>query len=155
MFSPTIVKKDKIIVKLNIKRDLFCKIYATDPDCMGNGTYAYMKAYNSDNYLVSKASANKLLQLDEITAKINTYLSDEGFNDGNMDKQLLYVANQHRDLHAKMKGIQEYNKLKKRVTDRLEISIPKPIIDIDDDDANVKQIDKKHAINVQYDETIV
>ena len=145
-----IVVKERITPqkRLNIKQDLFCKLYATDSDIMGNASRAYMKAYGAENPIVAKASANKLMDRPEITAQINEYLSTEGFNNENVDKQLNYVINQHRDLNVKVKGIQEYNKLKKRITNTLEIVAPKPIMDLEDDET-IHKIDKSKAKDVQ------
>ncbi len=133
MFSPTIKKQKKVLKSLNLKQDLFCRIYANDPLFMGNASQAYAKAFHLSNIDSAKVGALRLLDKPEITGKINEYLSSEGFNNENMDKQLLYVANQHRDLHAKIKGIQEYNKLKKRVNNVIEIIAPKPLTELDDD----------------------
>ena len=140
--------------QLNIKQDLFCRIYATDPEVMGNASRAYMKAYGAENHIVAKASANKLMDRPEITARINEYLSTEGFNDFNVDKQLNYIINQHRDLNVKVKGIQEYNKLKQRVSNQIQIVMPKPIMDLDDDET-IHKIDKSKAKDVQASSNIV
>ncbi len=136
---------------LNVKQDLFCKIYATDPLVMGNATLAYQKAYKVENYVSAKTAVRVLIDKPEITARINDYLQQEGFNNENVDKQLLYVINQHRDLPTKVKGIQEFNKLKKRITNQIELVIPKPIMD-DDDEVVIRKIDKKRAIDMPYDE---
>lgn len=138
--------------KVNVKQDLFCRIYANDPECMGNATYAYMKAYGTESKLTAKANAGLLIKKPEITARINEYLQLEGFNNENVDKQLLYVINQHRDLSTKVKGIQEYNKLKKRVTDRLEIMIPKPLISLDEEEETPRKIYKKGEKEGEYTE---
>lgn len=150
-----IVVKERIIPqkRLNIKQDLFCRIYATDPDVMGNASRAYMKAYGQENPLLSKSASSKLLDKPEITAKINEYLSTEGFNDLNVDKQLNYVINQHRDLNVKVKGIQEYNKLKQRVSNQIQIIMPKPIMDLDDDET-IHKIDKSKAKDVQVSSNV-
>lgn len=144
-------KKD--VQKLTMKQDIFCKLYATDPYIFGNAKECYIKAYNS-NEVTARSQASKFLELPHITARINEYLQMDGFNNENVDKQLLFVINQHKDLSTKVKGIQEYNKLKKRVTDRLEITIPKPIIDMDDEESNIKKIEKKRAIDVQYEDSV-
>ena len=143
------------VKSINREQDMFCKLLAVDPDIMGNGTKAYMKAYKNDNVLTAKAAANKLLLKPEITARINEYLQQEGFNNENVDKQLLYVINQHRDLSTKVKGIQEYNKLKKRISDRLEIVMPKPIMALDGEEeelrTNTKTLKKDKDTGVYSD----
>lgn len=151
MVTTMIVPSKKGQVKsINREQDIFCKLLAVDPEIMGNATRAYMKAYKNDNVLTAKAGANKLLLKPEITARINEYLQLEGFNNENVDKQLLYVINQHRDLPTKVKGIQEYNKLKKRVTDRLEITIPKPLISLDEEEETPRKIYKKGEKEQEY-----
>jgi hypothetical protein len=55
-------------------------------------------------------------------------LETGGFNDQNVDKQLLFVINQHGDLQSKVRSIAEYNKLKKRVENKMELILPKPIL---------------------------
>lgn len=122
--------------QLNLKQDLFCKLYATDPECLGSATYAYKKAYGIENNNTAKTGGVQLLNKPEITARINEYLQLEGFNHENVDKQLLYVINQHRDLSTKVKGIQEYNKLMNRITNKLEIMLPKPILSLSEGDSD-------------------
>lgn len=135
---------------VNLKQDLFCNYYACDPECMGNGSYAYMKAYQVKTLETARTGAKQLLDKPEITARINEYLSQEGFNNENVDKQLLYVVNQHKDLHAKIKGVQEYNKLKKRIDNSLQIILPKPLMELDDDEV-IHKIDKSKAREVSND----
>jgi hypothetical protein len=50
-------------------------------------------------------------------------LDDAGLNDNFVDKQLLFVISQHADLNAKMKAIEQYNKLKQRITDKSETKV--------------------------------
>ena len=147
MFSPSIVKRKEIALKkLNLKQDLFCKIFATDPEVMGNGSRAYMKAYGV-SYENAKAPANKFLDKPEITARIQHYLSDEGFNDVSVDKKHNFLIHQNKDLNVSLKGIQEYNKLKKRIDNTLMIIAPKPIMELEDDEV-VHKIDKSKVIDV-------
>lgn len=150
MFSPAI-RKSKIPAqkKLNLKQDLFCKVFATDPTVMGNGTQAYMKAYGV-KFENAKAPANKFLLKPEITAKINEYLELDGFNDQTVDTHHLFLIRQKKDMNVSMKGIQEYNKLKKRITNTLEIRMPKPLLggDLDDDEV-IHKIDKKKVVEAE------
>lgn len=150
MLELTVEKKGH----LNLKQDAFCKLYVSfDKEYYGNATACYKKIYGTTNQQVATTLAGKMLSNNKITARINELLSIEGFNDQNVDKQLLFIINQHKKLDVKMKGISEYNKLKKRVTDRLEISIPKPILDIDSDEETMRELDeKKKAKTVEYNE---
>lgn len=119
---------------LNLKQDLFCKIYATDPECIGNATVAYMKAYGNENMFTSKTAGAQLLAKNEITERIAEYIELDGFNDQAVDKKHNFLIKQNKDLGVSLKAIQEYNKLKKRITDRLEIIMPKPILSLDEGD---------------------
>jgi hypothetical protein len=154
MFSPAIRKQQITPQKtLNIKQDLFCKIYATDPNCLGNATKAYMEAYKCKSIDTAKSGSRQLLEKHEITARINEYIEIDGFNDMAVDKKHNFLIKQNKDFNVSLKAIQEYNKLKKRVTDRLEISIPKPIIELDEDTENARMIGKeKKAVDVEYTE---
>ena len=74
-------------------------------------------AYNS-----AKADAWRLLTKDYINARIDELLEDGGLNDQYVDKQLLFLITQKADFHAKRGAITEYNKLKKRISDKLALT---------------------------------
>ncbi len=137
--------------ELNVKQDLFCKIFATDPECLGNATYAYMKAYGA-TMITARPAASRMIDLPEITARINDYLEQDGFNNVSVDKKHNFLIKQNKDFGVSLKAIQEYNKLKKRVTNIVELTIPKPIIDLDDDEV-IHKMDKKRAIDVSNSDT--
>ncbi len=132
---------------LNLKQEEFCRLYATDKTVYGNATACYMKVYGIKNVLQAKASAGQMIANVKITARINDLLSDEGFNDQNVDKQHLFVINQHKDLSVKMKGIEHYNKLRKRIDNKIELILPKPIMELEDDET-IRMVDKKKAIDL-------
>lgn len=134
---------------VNLKQDMFCKMFATDPKIIGNASQCYLKVYGG-SYDNAKVCAMRLLDKPEITARINEYLSNEGFNEVNVDKQHLFIINQKKDLNVAMKGIQEFNKLKKRVSNTIELVIPKPIMNWDDDEV-IHKIDKSKAKDVSQD----
>ena len=56
----------------------------------------------------------------KVCERINNLLERGGLNDQAVDKQLAFLVTQHADFGAKLGAIREYNKLKKRVTDRIE-----------------------------------
>ncbi len=149
MFSPAIVKQQITLKKLNLKQDLFCKIFATDPAILGNASHAYMKAYGG-SYLVATSAGKRLLEKPEITAKIQEYLSNEGFNDISIDKKHNFLVHQNKDLNVSLKAIQEYNKLKKRIDNKIELVLPKPLMQLDDDEV-IHKIDKSKAKEVSHD----
>ena len=104
--------------KLTPKEELFCRFFATDRDCFGNGVQAYIKAYGSKvKYMTAKAEAWRLLQNPTITSRIrelvDIYISDEI-----VDKELGSVIMQYADFSSKVAAIREYNKLKGRITEK-------------------------------------
>lgn len=117
---------------LNEKQKMFCDYYVSK-EFFGNGVESYAEAYNIDlsdpkKYRFAAVNASKLLIKTNICSYVNQQLDEAGLNDNFVDKQLLMVVTQHADLHAKMKGIEQYNKLKARITDKAEL---KHNIDID------------------------
>jgi len=111
--------------KLNPKQELFCKLYATDREFFGNGTQAYIKAYKPDRvkkgwYKSAQSAASRLLSNVIICEHLNKLLESEGLNNSFIDKQLLFIITQHSDLNAKIRAIQEYNKIKRRITEQVD-----------------------------------
>lgn len=110
---------------LNLQQEEFCKLYVSpDRELFGNGAQCYLAVYGAEyflknkkpmNYLVALAASSRLLTNVKVMARINGLLEVGGFNDENVDKQHLFLINQHRDLKTKMMAIKEYNALKKRV----------------------------------------
>jgi hypothetical protein len=47
-------------------------------------------------------------------------LEETGFNDVAVDKQLATVITQNADFGSKVSAIREYNKLKQRITERID-----------------------------------
>ena len=117
MTEVTTIDEKKIALqsKLNPKQILFCEYYATDREFFGNGTQSYMEAYDTSNYKAAMASSYNLLIKTEILEYINYLLETRGLNDSFVDKQLELVITQNADFRSKISGIQEYNKLKKRI----------------------------------------
>lgn len=132
--------------KLNPKQELFCTLYATDREFFGNGTQAYIEAYDpprqSKNwYLAARTSASELLTKPNILKRINELLEESGLNDVHVDKQLAFLITQNADFKSKVAAIKEYNSLKSRIIKKSEVKVelPKPIMDIADvrtDDSN-------------------
>ena len=160
MANTLIVKKDKklttkklsVDVKkgLNLKQEEFCRLYVSfDKEYYGNASACYRKVYG-DTENAGK-SAGKLLDNPKITARINELLDLEGFNDMNVDKQLLFVINQHKKLDVKVKAIQEYNKFQNRVSNKLEIVMPKPIMDMDTEEGT-REFEEQKVIDITGEE---
>lgn len=118
------LQKEKI--NLTPKQDLFCKLYVSR-DFFANGTQAYIEAYDIDvkkpgAYNGARASASELLTNPNILKRINQIIELEGLNDAFVDKQLVLAITQNADLGAKVSAIREYNKLKTRITDKLDVT---------------------------------
>lgn len=150
---PIQVKKE---IKVNISNEMekFCQLYANNFDFAGDPYKCYLECYELEPHeegksQLVKAKAKELLQKPEIMARISQLLAENGFNDANVDKQHLFILNQYADLNVKMKGIEHYNKLKKRTNDSPVIVMPTPIMDWDD--AEPKQLDKEDVKVIKPD----
>lgn len=109
--------------KLNPKQELFCQLYSSDKEFFANGVQSYIQAYEvklskPGAYKSAQASASRLLSNAMICARINELLEMRGLNDTFVDKQLEFLITQHSSFDAKVRSIQEYNKLRGRITDR-------------------------------------
>lgn len=118
---------------LTMKEEIFCRCYATTREFFGNGIQSYVEAYKPDMtkkgwYNVAKNMAYRLLTKGDIMKRINELLSPEGWNHGNMDKQLLFVANQYGDLKSKVNAVREYNRVTKRVDESIKMPVSFEII---------------------------
>jgi hypothetical protein len=94
-------------------------------DFFGSGVESYAAAYgldltNQKDYNNAKVAASKLLTNSNILSRINEELDAAGLNDNFVDKQLLFAITQNADLSSKVRAIQEYNKLKQRIIEKLE-----------------------------------
>jgi len=112
---------------VNDKQNLFCELYSSDREFFGNGTQAYIKAYNVDlsrqgAYKSAMASSSRLLSNGKILEHINSLLELRGLNDPFVDKQLELLVTQNADFKSKLGAIKEYNTLKKRT----EVKILEP-----------------------------
>jgi hypothetical protein len=112
--------------KLNPKQEMFCQLYATDREFFGNGVESYMEAYDPDRtekgwYDTARANASRLLTDANILTRINELL-DVTLNDAVVDKQLALVVIQNADYRSKVQAIDQYNKLKSRITSKLDIT---------------------------------
>jgi len=104
--------------KLSPRRELFCNLYTSnDREMFGNGVQSYIEAYNPDTskpnwYKTACSTSSQILSNLEVTNRINELLEQQGFNDENVEKQHLFILNQHVNVPAKMKAIDSYYKLK-------------------------------------------
>ena len=125
--------------QLSIEQEKFCQSYVSyDLETFGNGVRSYLNAYGPSylvknkkemSYSTAQGCAFDLLRKPKIFNRINELLEIGGFNNENVDKQHLFLINQCSDLRTKMSAIDSYNKLKRRIDNKLELILPKPILD--------------------------
>jgi len=113
--------------ELNPRQEMFCQLFATESEFFGNGVQSYIEAYDIDltrkgAYAIARASASENLTKPNILKRINELLDASGFNDSNADKQLFIVMQQNADFSSKVAAIREYNKLKKRIVEKMELA---------------------------------
>ena len=110
---------------LNLQQTEFCKLYIQgDKETFGNGTACYLEIYGAEYLLKNKrpmkyqtamVNASNLLRNPKIITFVNSLLETGGFTNQNVDKQHLFLINQHADFKSKLGAIREYNALKKRI----------------------------------------
>lgn len=113
-------------VDLNEQQKEFCRLYVSEA-FFGNGVQSYLEVYNVDRskkgwYNVACAAASRLLSNVKVCQHINSLLEEAGLSDQFIDKQMLFLISQHADFSAKLGAIREYNKLKGRVTQKIDHS---------------------------------
>lgn len=110
---------------INPQQEKFCQLYATDKEFFGNGVESYIEVYEPDKskanwYKSACSSASRLLSNVKVCERINELLTDGGLNDQFADKQLQFLLTQHSDFGSKLGAIREYNKLKQRITEKID-----------------------------------
>ena len=114
----------KIKNNLTAKQERFCQLFANpDSGYFGNGTQSYLEAFKekgkSITYKTARVEAHKQLTKPNVTKRIRE-LMDIYISSEIVDKELAGVILQWADLSSKVAAIREYNKVKGRVTDKLE-----------------------------------
>lgn len=127
MLEQSDTNKKESEIKLNQRQLLFCKYYVSE-DTLGNGVKSYCKAYDIDvsdvkKYSEARFHASDLLSKQNISEHINNLLEASGLNDNFVDKRLLFLMSQNDDKGTSLGAIREYNKLKQRITDKLDVKI--------------------------------
>ena len=121
------IKIGKEEITLTPKQKLFCELYTNFDEHFANGTQSYAQAYNIDlstkkGYTTASSGASENLTKPNILAYINHLLDLGGLNHEFVDKQLSFLITQNADLSVKKAAISEYNKLKSRVTKKVDIN---------------------------------
>lgn len=112
---------------LTLKQERFCQLYATEVEFFGNGVQSYIEAYSIDvhkpgKYESAKAASQRLLKRPDILKRIDHYLEDLHLNNQHVDKQMAFWITQKANPIASIAAIKEYNALKKRVSQRIEVT---------------------------------
>lgn len=125
----TILREEfkKIEKERNVRQERFCQLYASDKEFFGNGVETYLEVYDIDRskpnwYKTACNAASRLLGNVKVYTRINELLDSNGLNDAFVDKQLLFLVQQHEDKGSKIAAIREYNKLKKRIVEKMELA---------------------------------
>lgn len=113
-------KVDAIADSLNEKQKMFCFLYIHDKECFGNATKTYQKAYGV-TYAIAKASGTRLLSNVSIRGFINSEL-DRLFDTKEVDRELTRAMYQDKDISGKVSAIKEFNKLKQRITEKMDVT---------------------------------
>lgn len=142
--------KDKIKKTLSLKREMFCRYYTQNRSLFGNATLCYAEAYGYELHKLSQKAVyqiNKksglsekiedseydkahkvcsvegcrLLVIPSVQAKITKYLN-ELLKDDVVDGELAKVIMWDTEPATKIAGIREYNKLKQRVSDKIDVT---------------------------------
>jgi len=120
---------------LSKKQELFCQTFATKWGLFGNWVQTYIEVYNPDKskwtwYKTACSTASQILSNLKVIKRINELLEEWWLNDVEVDKQHKFLIEQHTDLSTKMRAISEYNKLKARITSKLEVSWSISLLDL-------------------------
>jgi len=102
----------------------FCNTYATDPALMGNGTQSYITAFsldsdNTKDVRLAKDRAYRLLRRPEILYAIREALQSGELSSEIVDQELSFLITQHADLSVKLSAIREYNRVHRKVEDKI------------------------------------
>lgn len=124
-----LVPKDPSESLKNPRHELFAQLFTTRGDEFGNGTEAYIEAFDIDDSIpgqrkVAGTMATNLLKNPSVLQRINFLIDSKlGFNDVYVDKQHAFLITQSADLRVKMAAIREYNAVKGRIKQKLEIDV--------------------------------
>lgn len=113
--------------ELTPKQQFFCELYASNREFFGNGVQSYLEAYDPPRdsihwYDSACSSASRLLGNVKVFTEINRLLEVGGLNDVAVDKQLSFVISQHADFRSKVAAIREYNALRKRIQQKIDLT---------------------------------
>ena len=106
---------------LTMEEEKFCQAFVSK-DFFGNGIQSYIEVHPNVKYGSAATASRKLLVRTDITDRINALLDEAGLNDNFVDKQLLIMITQNADYSAKIQAIREYNKLRQRIIEKVDLT---------------------------------
>ena len=125
-------------MKLNPNQKLFCELYAGGKgEFFGNATWCYILAYKlkvplipyskldqqqKKTYDNARSDAAQLVAKGNIQERCNE-LIDSLIKDSVVDRELAKVILQNKELSAKVSAIREYNALKGRIKNSMDITV--------------------------------
>jgi hypothetical protein len=131
---------------LNPKHELLCQLYVKNAELFGNGTQCYAEAYGfkldelsrerPKDEITGMDSGDSPRELAENTCAVNgskllrsakiqnrlTQLLNEMLKDEIVDGELAKIILQNRELPTKMAAIREYNKVRQRITEKVDLT---------------------------------
>ena len=142
-------KRNLFDLKININHKRFCELYVKNQELFGNATLCYAIAFGfnleslsqeaiysdldenghrekledspyTKAYNTCSVNGKRLLSY----AKINDYINEllnELMTDDNADAELAWVMHQRAELGPKIQAIREFNKVKGRITEHIDM----------------------------------
>lgn len=141
-------KEENKVELLNPNEKMYCQLYFGGGEYFGNGVWSYIKAFNFDvpllpisflktkekkKYNVARSGSSDLLAKPHIINEGNKIL-DSLFKEEIVDRELTKIIMQDKDKMSKNVAIREFNRLKSRVSDKIDLTSKgkqiQPIIEI-------------------------
>lgn len=118
--------------ELNERQELFCQYFVFNDALRRNATRSYAEAYRYNLHelegveykkaeSVCAVEGSKLLRKPKIQKRL-VQLRNELLTDEVVDSKLAEVIVQEDSYHARMMGITEFNKLRGRITDKVDLT---------------------------------
>lgn len=141
---------------LNIKQESFCHFYVENDALFGNATLAYAEAYGyaldelsktdaeydkegkiitestyARAYNVCSVDGHKLLRITKVQERVRKLLNTL-LRDDLVDSELVKVIKQNYKLESKVSAIREYNKLRNRIKETIDVQLTSKVVSVDE-----------------------
>lgn len=107
--------------RLIAPQEHFCQLFVSR-EFFGNAAESYGIAFPNSIPKYRAQYAYELLRRPYISKRINELLDVAGLNDEFVDKQLLLIITQNVDWRAKLGAIKEYNRVRQRVIEKVDVT---------------------------------